>query len=167
MVEPVVRFLRKVTITNHFPLGPDRGPCWEWAAYRMPNGYGTFAVKKKKSWGKVTAHRFAYEQWFGPIPDGLEPDHLCRNRGCVSPFHLELVTRTENTRRGLSGVLRTYLTHCKRGHPFDASNTILRGTRRECRRCKNSRSRRFINDHKERYAAYSRKYYSQRKGGGV
>lgn len=71
------------------------GDCWAWQGSIAPNGYG----KLGGSW----AHRLSYETFVGPIPEGLDLDHLCRNRGCVNPDHLEPVTRKENLRRGLRG----------------------------------------------------------------
>jgi hypothetical protein len=77
-------------------------------------------------------HRRAYERAYGRIPDGLEIDHLCRNRACINPEHLEAVTHAENVRR--AAVL---VTGCKQGHPFTPENTYLfRGKYRRCRTCK-------------------------------
>jgi hypothetical protein len=81
---------------RHVVRDPDT-ECWEWTAARKNGGYGSFAIGK----GNVYAHRFAYEMLVGPIPEGLELDHLCRNRGCVNPDHLEPVTRQVNVLRGL------------------------------------------------------------------
>lgn len=76
----------------------DRRPagCWLWTGTIAPNGYGYFAIKGRSQ----QAHRVAYELLVGPIPDGLDLDHLCRVRACVNPDHLEPVTRSENNRRG-------------------------------------------------------------------
>lgn len=110
--------------------------CWEWAGSRSDTGYGNMQVGS----GKVrNAHRLSYEMFIGPVPDGLELDHLCRNRGCVNPAHLEPVTRTTNILRGNGPAIRKARTHCKNGHPFDAENTIL-APHRICRACKNQRN---------------------------
>lgn len=88
---------RKLSIAERFEskvLKTDG--CWLWQRAKSSSGYGVFGV----AWGhSMCAHRFAYEQAVGPIPDGLEIDHLCSNRLCVRPDHLEPVTREENIRR--------------------------------------------------------------------
>jgi hypothetical protein len=107
-------------------------PCWEWTGCRV-RGYGTFSLNGKM----VRAPRFAYETLVGLFPDGLVPDHLCRNRGCVRPLHLEPVTLRVNTLRGESfSAINARKTHCKRGHIFDQTNTYTppRGER-VCRIC--------------------------------
>lgn len=71
-------------------------PCWTWQYHVSVYGYGRARVGGKS----VPAHRMMYERYKGPIPSGLEPDHLCRNRKCVNPDHLEPVTRAVNLQRG-------------------------------------------------------------------
>lgn len=106
--------------------------CWEWSAYKL-QGYGRFGVGGSRANGGriVYAHRWAYEALVGPIPEGLTLDHLCRNRACVNPEHLEPVTPQENTRRG--AILKT---HCPQGHPYSGEN-LFYGTdgSRRCREC--------------------------------
>jgi hypothetical protein len=86
---PAERFWAKV-------LGGDVDSCWEWQGYLMPNGYGQFGLAKGLI---VLAHRWSYEHMRAPIPAGLDIDHLCVNRRCVNPWHLEPVTRAVNLAR--------------------------------------------------------------------
>src|SRR5690348_1907218 len=98
-----------------------RGPgeCWTWQATQT-NGYGQFKIDGKQRY----AHRVSYELTVGPIPDGLQIDHLCRNRACVNPAHMEPVTPRVNTLRGIGGAAaRAARTHCPRGHAYTAENT--------------------------------------------
>ncbi len=85
----------------HSQTGANLGPCWLWTPPPGTGGYGRLGVDGRM----VLAYRFAYELLVGPIPVGLQPDHLCRVRHCVRPDHLEPVTQAENIRRGLAGHL--------------------------------------------------------------
>jgi hypothetical protein len=107
------------------------GACLPWPGAIMANGYGRN--------GRRLAHRVAYEAHYGAIPAGMWIDHLCRNRGCVNPLHLEAVTPAENTRRGALVALKTT---CAQGHPWVPENiaTKANGMRR-CKECHREWSR--------------------------
>lgn len=116
-------------------LGRD---CWNWPARVDRDGYGRVMWNGRS----CLAHRVAYEVMSGPIPDGLQLDHLCRNRACVNPAHLEPVTQAENAARGVYA----RQTHCVAGHEYTPENTYLRPNgNRDCRACIRERSRRHRN----------------------
>lgn len=127
--DPETRFWNFVDKT-----GPDG--CWLWTGGNN-RGYGLFWLGGQPT--QVYAHRFAYELCVGPIPAGLEIDHLCFVRSCVNPDHLEAVTTSVNgQRRGER--YRPQL--CKYGHPYDDENTYVRpdGKGRDCRICRKRRT---------------------------
>lgn len=101
--------------------------CWLWTGEKSVKGYGRFEFWiAPKKYRKVYSHRFAWEQSHGPVPAGLQLDHLCRVRNCVNPDHLEIVTSRENTLRGMSSSAVTYRTGiCKRGHALTDDNIYI------------------------------------------
>lgn len=124
---------------------PDLGNCWLWIGEKCGGGnrkrgsYGYFAVGGK--W--IAAHRISYEQEYGIIPDGLEPDHLCRVKHCVRPTHIEPVTRSVNMLRAeLHNLYQSSKTHCPHGHLYTPENIYRRpdGERR-CKTCEQNASR--------------------------
>jgi len=117
------------------------GDCWEWLGAKDVNGYGDFEVNPRPHRKRTKAHRFGWELLVGPIPDGLEIDHLCRNHGCVNPDHLEPVTHAENLRRGVSPLGRVKNV-CAYGHQMSDSYQRPDG-QRDCRLCKNRRQREY------------------------
>lgn len=136
------RFWEKVKITKK---------CWNWKG-KTNRGYGMLWVGKGKS---IMPHIFSYRLHKGEIPKGLQIDHLCRNRKCMNPEHLEAVTLKENVLRGNGlSAINSRKTHCKYGHIFDVNNTLNYRGQRHCRKCKRDRqvkSRNILRNKKTNY----------------
>jgi hypothetical protein len=132
------RFWKKVAVGG-------RDECWLWQG-ATANGYGrAYSRVRDGKYFVDGAHRIAYELTNGPIPDGLQIDHLCRNRLCVNPTHLEVVTQRENLLRGETiPARRAAQTHCVNGHEFTPENTYRRKEDgvRQCRACNRERKAR-------------------------
>lgn len=125
------RFRHRIKVARAQDRVP--GKCWLFQGRPCKRGYAR--VYRRKSDPTTLVHRLVYEALVGPIPTGLQIDHLCRIRHCCNPRHLEPVTNLENSLRSE----RATRTHCKRGHPLSGDNLILKGPnergRRRCRTC--------------------------------
>jgi len=132
-IPAIERFLKHIKITE--------SGCWEWTGCKT-RGYGSFYDIHTKQ-----AHRFSYGMFKGAILEGLTLDHICRNRACVNPEHLEPVTLLENIERGFAGLINNHhkrKTHCPQGHPYNENNTYHIPTGgRGCKICRLERTRQF------------------------
>lgn len=133
---PFIRWIEKITVSEtRFFEGT---PCWEWQGCKTRAGYGQFKSDGRRGAKLSSPHRFAWEFFYGTIPDLHEVDHRCRNRGCASPFHIEAVTLQENRRRHAETI-----THCRSGHELNEENAQIVGTKRKCRICSRRRVKEF------------------------
>ena len=150
-------FLKCITIQ-------DKKSCWEWQCALSKKGYGSCSTKT----GSTTAHRLSYIFFRGRVPKKMVIDHLCRNRKCVNPNHLEIVTNKENILRGF-GACATYArqTHCMRGHQYDSGNMVMRkdkkGTERVCIICERIRAKKYREENPDKIKSYQQRYEKKRK----
>lgn len=148
------RFFDKIQVSEIMFFNDS--PCWEWIGSKNASHYGQFHAM-----GEAYAHRVSYRLFIGEIEDGYEVDHLCRNRACCSPFHLESVTLQENRRRRSEAQ-----THCKNGHEFTEENTHLRPQGRTCKACRYNRRERDPDRAREIGREQKRKWRSDQRDAG-
>lgn len=130
------RLLSNLVVDLNAPRLIDNSACWLWTRYRDEDGYGHIARNGRAP----GVHIVAWELFRGPVPDGLELDHLCRVRHCANPDHLEPVTRAENVGRTplhAFALANAAKDKCDSGHEFTEANTYTkRNGSRECRACR-------------------------------
>lgn len=140
------RFFSKVDISDQ---------CWNWLGSNNGDGYGQIWFNGRM----VLVHRICFEHFNHKIPDGMVIDHKCRNRSCVNPNHLQVVTLKENIQLGIpyrkdfynTGNRNIKRTHCKRGHEFTQENLVKSAKGRMCRTCHNAYNREYSRKNWRKY----------------
>lgn len=124
-------------VNKNGPIHPELGRCWLWTGEPHHSGYGMFWISRNGKRNGLVAHKYAYEATGRSVPDGLVLDHLCRNRACVNPDHLEPVTNRVNVLRGEHPNVLTHRTGvCRQGHALTNPKIDKKG-RARCRECFN------------------------------
>lgn len=144
--------------------------CWVWIGVIGKDGYGYFnwcAMKyRPESLPTYCTHRMTYILTNGPVAEGMQLDHLCRNRPCCNPAHLEPVTPSVNVRR--SSKCQSPRTHCRRGHPYEGNSYIVRQGAvvpiRNCKTCQAMRTKKYVGANRESVAARNAAYEQSDRG---
>lgn len=141
-MSPITRTTEKTPVGWRLMLKTRISPegCWLWTGYLDPGGYARVTIDDVRT----VAHRVSWEYFVGPIPEGLTIDHRCRQRSCINPYHLEVVSLRDNILRGnATGAVNARKTQCSKGHPLSGPNlyTTPQG-RRICRVCRRVNARR-------------------------
>lgn len=149
----IATFIKSVAHSENHSF--EGAPCWDHSRMPRKDGYRQFYFQGKRG---CYVHRVAYELFYGPIPDGHDVDHRCRNRGCCNPAHLQALPISENRAQGFGG-----RTHCKHGHPFDEVNTyVTKSGGRVCRPCVAARVAVYNAANPDKRHAASRAYEERR-----
>jgi hypothetical protein len=142
----------------------DESGCWNWCGTRKKAGYGSFSICKNTISITYNAHRWSYAYYRGEIPEDMTIDHLCRNRRCVNPWHMEVVTIQENLSRGDSiCAVHARRKVCKRGHdliPIPATRTTT--AKRHCPICENIDALQWNKEHREQKNRNNRLYHARK-----
>tara|TARA_R110002167_G_scaffold98639_1_gene259246 strand:- start:276 stop:725 length:450 start_codon:yes stop_codon:yes gene_type:complete len=144
-METIDRFLAKVDKTDN---------CWNWTAFCDTWGYGQFRYGSRV----IQAHRYSYLNFVGDLIEGLVVDHLCSNRKCVNPSHLEQVTQKQNVMRA-----RSKVTHCPSGHEYDAIKSNGKSYARSCKTCHAKAVAKYQHNNKEKINKQQRERYQKKK----
>lgn len=143
-----------------------KSDCWEWLGYKNTAGYGRYHVAHKPAY----THRMMYAWIYGPIPTGRGRnvpvvDHICKNKSCCNPAHLQLIPNIKNIESGNGlSVIESKQTHCIRGHLLPPSKGFGNGKRRNCPQCQAIRQRKYYSKHKHEINLIRRaKYYFNKK----
>ena len=130
---PETKLYLKKEISRFMSFVSQTRGCWHWTGC-LTSGYGRFNRSAEVGYKLLQlAHRFSWEYFIGPIPDGMQIDHLCRVRNCVNPYHLEVVSCKQNIQRGLVTRSKRY---CPKGHPYAGDNLYVSPSNKiNCRAC--------------------------------
>lgn len=154
---------RKPIAQRFWEKVPERSPwpdeCWQWRGGGAGEGYGMFRISTGKT---ERAHRVAWRLTGSEIPEGMELDHACRNRGCVRPEHLTLVEKHYNARQGVRAYAerKSAQTHCRNGHKYvEGSYAVTPDGWRACRACSSANTRRHYRKNAAKIIARAQVHY--------